>query len=242
MVDGPFDTASVREVPGRRQVRHSKLKRSTCPRRCMFRIMTLPPHFPAESAARDDAELARQAAAGDATAMTILLERHFDYIHAICLRMLRDRHAAEDARQEVLYRIASRIRSFDQQSSFRTWAFAIARNVILNEIRARNRVPMPAGIPDTVTAEPGEPQADARLDISAALDGLSAARREVIVLRYLCDLSYREIADVTGIPLNTVRTRLRRALGDLRVILGNSPDSTGVKAWRERDPLGSSSD
>ena len=113
----------------------------------MFRIMTPPPHLPAESAARDDAELARQAAAGDATAMTILLERHFDYIHAICLRMLRDRHAAEDARQEVLYRIASRIRSFDQQSSFRTWAFAIARNVILNEIRARNRVPMPAGIP-----------------------------------------------------------------------------------------------
>jgi len=176
----------------------------------------------ADTQAPGDAVLASQAAAGDSVAMAALLDRHFDYVQAICLRMLRDPGAAEDARQEVLFRVASRIRSFDQRSSFRTWVFAIARNVVLNEIRSRARTPAPAEAVETAV--------DTRLDVDAALARLSAARREVIVLRYLCDLPYQEIAEVLGIPVNTVRTRLRRGLGDLRVIIGNSSGLGGVEA------------
>jgi RNA polymerase sigma-70 factor, ECF subfamily len=189
--------------------------------------VTLPQRVAAGTEAPDDAVLATRAAAGDAAAMAALLERHFDYVHAICLRMLRDLGAAEDARQEVLFRAASRIRSFDQRSSFRTWIFVIARNVVLNEIRSRGRVPVPAGAVDTADAGT-ESQADTRLDIDAALARLPAARREVIVLRYLCDLPYQEIAETLGIPVNTVRTRLRRGLGDLRLIIGNSVGAGGV--------------
>jgi RNA polymerase sigma-70 factor, ECF subfamily len=189
--------------------------------------VTLPQRVAAGTEAPDDAVLATRAAAGDAAAMAALLERHFDYVHAICLRMLRDLGAAEDARQEVLFRAASRIRSFDQRSSFRTWIFVIARNVVLNEIRSRGRVPVPAGAVDTADAGT-ESEADTRLDIDAALARLPAARREVIVLRYLCDLPYQEIAETLGIPVNTVRTRLRRGLGDLRLIIGNSVGAGGV--------------
>jgi RNA polymerase sigma-70 factor, ECF subfamily len=193
--------------------------------------MTPPERVVAETDAPDDAALASRAAGGDAEAMAALLQRHFDYVHAICRRMLRDPVAAEDARQEVLFRAASRIRSFDQRSSFRTWIFVIARNVVLNEIRSRDRIPVPAGaLGATMAVASGEPEADTRLDIDAALERLSAARRDVIVLRYLCDLSYQEIAEVLDVPVNTVRTRLRRALGDLRVLLGNSPGLGGVQA------------
>lgn len=164
--------------------------------------------------------------------MAALLERHYDYVQALCLRALRDPVAAEDARQEVLLRIASQIRSFDHRSSFRTWVFAITRNVILNEIRARRRVPAPAASRHARIADPSH-AVDVRLDLSAALDQLPVARREVIVLRYLCDLPYDEIAEVLGVPLNTVRTRLRRALGNLRVILGNSARDSGVEAGHE---------
>ena len=185
----------------------------------------------ADTQAPGDAVLASQAAAGDSVAMAALLDRHFDYVQAICLRMLRDPGAAEDARQEVLFRVASRIRSFDQRSSFRTWVFAIARNVVLNEIRSRARTPAPAEAVETAADAAGhEPEVDTRLDVDAALARLSAARREVIVLRYLCDLPYQEIAEVLGIPVNTVRTRLRRGLGDLRVIIGNSSGLGGVEA------------
>jgi RNA polymerase sigma-70 factor (ECF subfamily) len=193
--------------------------------------MTPPQRVAADTEAPDDdAMLASQAAAGDAPAMAALLDRHFDYVHAICLRMLRDPLTAEDARQEVLFRAASRIRSFDQRSSFRTWIFVIARNVVLNEIRSRGRTPVPTGAAEAAAdVAAADRDADTRLDVDAALARLSAARREVIVLRYLCDLPYQEIADILGIPVNTVRTRLRRALGDLRVIIGNSSGLAGVE-------------
>jgi RNA polymerase sigma-70 factor (ECF subfamily) len=203
--------------------------------------VTPPGLIAAGTGAPDDAVLAHAAAAGDADAMTALLERHFDYVHAICLRALRDPAAAEDARQETLLRIATRIRSFDHRSSFRTWVFAIARNVVLNELRARRREPVPSAGRSAAVADPGR-GLDARLDLMAALDQLPPARREVIVLRYLCDLPYEEIAEVLGIPLNTVRTRLRRALGNLRVILGNSAAAHGVEARQVLDVMEGSSD
>jgi RNA polymerase sigma-70 factor, ECF subfamily len=218
-------------APSTRQVR----KKFPVPR-CIFRIVTPPQRAAAQTkaqtetqddTAQDDAVLAGRAAEGDAEAMAVLLERHFDFVHAVCRRMLRDPAAAEDARQEVLFRVASRIGSFDQRSSFRTWVFVIARNVVLNEIRTRGHTPVPAGAIGA-TAESDEPHADTRLDIDTVLTQLSPSRRDVIVLRYLCDLSYQEVAEVLGIPVNTVRTRLRRALGDLRVLLGNYPSLDGV--------------
>ena len=157
--------------------------------------------------------------------------RHLaETIEARNAELLRTVAIAEDARQEVLFRAASRIRSFDQRSSFRTWIFVIARNVVLNEIRSRGRTPVPTGAVEAAAdVAAADRDADTRLDVDAALARLSAARREVIVLRYLCDLPYQEIADILGIPVNTVRTRLRRALGDLRVIIGNSSGLAGVE-------------
>lgn len=180
----------------------------------------------------DDAVLVARAQAGDADAMAALLDRHFDFVNAICLRTLRDPAAAEDLRQEVLSRVASRIRSFDQRSSFRTWVFVIARNLALNEIRSQRRAPIPTDEIEAVTGAAPRTEAEDvanRLDVDAALARLSGDRRDVIVLRYLHDLSYEEIADRLGIPVNTVRTRLRRALGDLRVIMGNSASLGGVE-------------
>ena len=191
---------------------------------------------PEAGAGPDDAVLAARAADGDAAAMALLLERHFDFVHAVCRRVLADPAAAEDARQEALFRIASGIRSFDGRSSFRTWAFVIARRVALNAIRSADRTP----VPDQAAAEragarsagatPGvEGAVTARVDVDTALRQLPAPRREVVVLRYLCDLSYEEIAQTLGVPLNTVRTRLRRGLSDLRAILGNFPGPSGVE-------------
>jgi DNA-directed RNA polymerase specialized sigma24 family protein len=57
---------------------------------------------------------------------------------------------------------------------------------------------------------------------------LSPGFRDVVVLRYLCDLDYEGIAETLQIPLGTVRSRLARALGELRVTLGNFPDGAGV--------------
>ena len=170
---------------------------------------------------RDDETLARQAANGDREAMETLLDRHFDFVHAVCRRILRDPGLAEDARQETLFRAASRIRTYQATSSFRTWIFVIARNASLNIIKAQHRVPVPVGeFPRAVASGPAQERAvDTRLEIDAALEQLSKDRRDVIVLRYLCDLPYGEIADLLDVELNTVKTRIFRGLTDLRGVL-----------------------
>ena len=163
--------------------------------------------------------------------METLLDRHFDFVHSVCRRIFRDPGHAEDARQETLFRAASRIRSYNELSSFRTWIFVLARNVSLNVIRAQHRVPDPiAAVRHPTTSGPAQERAvDTRLQIDTALDHLPRERRDVIVLRYLCDLPYNEIAEVLDVELNTVRSRLRRGLEDLREILGNPVTTSRVK-------------
>jgi RNA polymerase sigma-70 factor (ECF subfamily) len=198
-------------------------------------VVTVPD---ADVGAAGDEELARRASRGDAVAMAALLERHFDFVHSVCRRVLRDRGAAEDARQEVLARAAAGIRTFDHRSSFRTWIFVIARRVCLNMLRSQVRVPLPASSsglepPEVATSSyrnSVEAGVDARIDVDAALGQLPRSRREVVVLRYLCDLSYEEIADVLDIPLNTVRTRLHRGLAELRPLLSQPDDAVSVRA------------
>jgi len=176
---------------------------------------------------QDDDTLADQAAAGDPGAMTALLERHFDYVNSVCRRIVRDPGRTEDARQETLFKAARMITSFDHRSSFRTWLHAIACNVSLNQLRSERRVPVPE--PEGERAPSGtvgpasfERAVEARIDIDAALERMTVQYRDVIILRYLCDLDYEGIAEVLDISIGTVRSRLNRGIAQLRkIFLGN---------------------
>jgi RNA polymerase sigma-70 factor (ECF subfamily) len=176
-----------------------------------------------------DHELVVAAQGGDREALDRLLRRHHDRIHALARRMVGNDADAADATQEALIAIVRGLPRFDQRAAFGTWAYRVATNACLDELRRRTRRPRPD--PDafaTVPArgsEPGDVVA-ARVDVDAALAQLPVEFRTAVVLRDLCALDYAEIGEVLGIPAGTVRSRIARGRAQLADIIGN-PDGDG---------------
>jgi RNA polymerase sigma-70 factor (ECF subfamily) len=119
---------------------------------------------------------------------------------------------------------------FDGRAAFGTWAYRIATNACLDELRRRRRRPEP-GLPEVEQAPPaGAPGVDAsvtdRLTADAALASLPPEFRAAVVLRDLCGLDYAEIAEVLQVPPGTVRSRIARGRAALAQALGEPADPT----------------
>jgi RNA polymerase sigma-70 factor (ECF subfamily) len=155
----------------------------------------------------------RAAQGGDRSALDTLLRLHYDRLYALCRRMTGDDADAADACQEALIAVVRGLSSFDGRSAFGTWAYRVATNACLDELRRRRRRPEP-GLPEGAgeVASPVDlvEGSTTRLDLDRALQALPADYRAVIVLRDVCDLSYDEIAHVLNIPPGTVRSRIAR--------------------------------
>ena len=163
-----------------------------------------------------DEALAAAANAGDRSALEVLLARHFDRVHAICRRVTGHPEDALDASQEALIAVTRGLHRYDGRSLFTTWLYRVATNAALDELRRRKRRPEPAELVEDRPARGGAGSAPvesavvARLDVDAALAGLSPEFRAAVVLRDLCDLDYAEIAEVLDVPIGTVRSRIAR--------------------------------
>ena len=166
----------------------------------------------------DAAELALQflvlrCQTGDERAFEQLLEQFGDRTHRYLRGLVGD--AAEDVQQEVWFAVYRGIASLAAPSAFRTWLFRTTRHRALDYLRTRKREDELLAdadvdsIQDIVAAPDIEPAATALA--WERLDQLSPAHREVLVLRYRDDMSYEQIALVTGSSLGTVRSRLHYA-------------------------------
>jgi RNA polymerase sigma-70 factor (ECF subfamily) len=182
---------------------------------------------------QDDLDLVTRARDGDPGALEALLDRHLDRVRAICWRITGNHADAEDATQDALIAIVRGLPRFDGRSRFTTWAYRVATNACLDELRRRKRRPV-VGLPEHESAE--RPalgsgggssvagQVADRIDVDAALGRLSPEFRAAVVLRDLCELDYAEVADVLGIPAGTVRSRIARGRAQLAEELGNQTD------------------
>ncbi|MFZ4518448.1 MAG: RNA polymerase sigma factor [Microthrixaceae bacterium] len=176
----------------------------------------------------DDPGLVELARNGDAAALDELLARHLDRLRAVCRRVCRDPHEAEDALQDALVAITRGLAGFRGGSSFTTWASRIATNRCLDELRRHRRRPEPVE-PDgprlvRPTAEGAGPDASAvraedRRLVIEALAQLPPEQRDVVVLRDVLDLDYAGIAEELGLPIGTVRSRLARGRARLATVL-----------------------
>jgi RNA polymerase sigma-70 factor (ECF subfamily) len=153
-----------------------------------------------------------------------LLADHYDQLFAVCRRLTGNDADAADATQDALVAIVRGLPRFDARSRFSTWAYRIAVNASLDELRRRRRRPEPS---DAVLrmVQPSEPASaiEERLDIDAALRSLAPEFRAAVVLRDLCGLDYAEIAEILDVPPGTVKSRIARGRASLVPLLGN-PD------------------
>ena len=177
----------------------------------------------------DDRALVEAAQAGDRDALDTLLRRHYDRVHAICRRIAGSSRDADDAAQEAMISIVRGLARFDGRAAFSTWTYRIATNAALDELRKRDRRPMPhvdaegssIEVADALSHRRFDGVAD-RLAIDEALDGLPEEFRLAVVLRDLCDLDYAEIAATLDVPIGTVKSRIARGRSLLADQLGNS--------------------
>lgn len=164
-------------------------------------------------------------ALGDRNAFTLLYSQTSAKLFGVVLRILKDRAQAEDAVQEVYVRIWRRAGSFRVgQASAMAWLVTIARNQAIDMIRARQPATLdyddapeiadPAMDPEERAVLGGESQR-----IESCLGELEPARAAAVVAAYIEGLSYQELADQNAVPLNTMRTWLRRSLLKLRECL-----------------------
>jgi len=190
----------------------------------------LPERTPtSRSAPGADEELALRAAKGDGAAFDALVVLYTPRVFAVAFRMLKDRAEAEDLAQEVFVTLHHALPKFRHEARLSTWIYRITKNRCLNRIKflQRRHIGQLADIDDPHV---GHALADERsaagqvLDPSTQLERhqlskvleehllkLPAEQRLLVVLRDLEDLSYDEIAELTELPIGTVKSRLHRA-------------------------------
>lgn len=172
------------------------------------------------TAGASDAELVDAAQRGDRSAMDELLRRHYDRVRAVCRRIAGSSRDADDAAQEAMIRIVRNLDRFDGRSAFGTWAYRIATNAAIDELRKRGRRPALHVVhdpDDDHTPDQADPiahreveAAPDRMAIEAALATLPEDFRLPVVMRDVGDLDYAEIAVELGVPIGTVKSRIAR--------------------------------
>ena len=176
-------------------------------------------------AALSDVVLAVRAKDGDRLALEALVQRHEPRVRRLAAYLLDDPQDAEDAAQEALAKVLTRIDQFRGESRFATWLYSLVTNTCrdLGERQRRRRHQPLETAPETSSAMgPFDLacQREQRAQLAREMGGLSHDQRHVMVMKDVLALSYEEIAEVLDMPVGTVkchahrgRARMRRALG-----------------------------
>lgn len=178
--------------------------------------------------------------AGDRRAFALLVARHKTPVFHFIARHVGDRTLAEDLTQDVFVRIVQAASTFKHEARFSTWLYTIARNACIDHARRASRrrqvsLDQPVGlrdgergqtlgdrIEDTNPDASGERKfvnADIASRVNRAVEALPVEQREVFLLRQIGRVPFKEIAEMTGVSENTVKSRMRYALERLQEAL-----------------------
>jgi RNA polymerase sigma-70 factor (ECF subfamily) len=158
-------------------------------------------------------DLVRRAADGDVEAYEMIYRQHVGRVHALCLRMSRDRSEADELTQETFVRVWERLASFRGESAFSTWLHRVTVNVVIAELRRRGRwrERFVAHESDDVGVFEPAFSAGGDLDLERAIANLSPQARLVFVLHDVEGYKHNEIAELTGLAVGTSKAHLHRA-------------------------------
>ena len=188
-----------------------------------------------------DEDLMVQYQRGEVRAFEILLQRHRRPVYNFILRFVGDKETAEDLLQEAFLRVIKGADAYKRQAKFTTWLYTIARNLCVDQSRRRkHRKHASLDAPMSASEESGTlldviPSSEMASDrktvnkelhatMQRAIAALVEEQREVFLMREFLDMPFKQIAEVVGVPENTVKSRMRYALEKLRLELDEYKD------------------
>ena len=185
--------------------------------------------------------LVRRAQAGDRAALSELVQSQQTYVYSIAMSLMHNPADAADMTQEAFVRLLRSLGTYRAETKFTTWLYRLVTNICLDGLRRRGRPiesldePMSSQSGDDAQTA-GERLADSdrwtqpeqevelresATEVRGALQGLPAPQRLALTLHYFEDLRYEDIAEVMGLPLNTVKSHIRRGKERLALTLSN---------------------
>lgn len=181
--------------------------------------------------------LVEKSAGGDINAFETLIQSHQKKVYNIALRMTKNPEDAQELSQDALVRAFTAIKKFRGDSSFATWLYRITMNVCTDFLRKRNKATIISieqpGAENEQTIqiadnEPGPHEVSEKnylkKIVREAMDQLPPEHRQVLILRDLLDMSYRDIANTLNINEGTIKSRINRARESLKKVISNSPE------------------
>lgn len=187
----------------------------------------------------EDKQLVRQAVDGGPAAFRRLVEKYQYFVFTITMRVLRSREDAEEAAQDTFVKVYRTLDTFEQKSKFSTWLYTVAYRTALDHAR-RKRLPVDSleddenyrQVEDEGTPTPVEhaQQLDLQDQLQQAIEQLPAQDGLIISLFYLHERSVKEIAEVTGLTVTNVKTKLHRLRERLRETLEKQLQ-TEIEDW-----------
>jgi RNA polymerase sigma-70 factor (ECF subfamily) len=191
----------------------------------------------AAHAGDDDAKLIAAFIKGDGESFAALVDRHMPMVYKFTYRYVGDVDVANDVVQDVFIKVWKNIKKFDPKKNFKTWLLTITKNTALDSIKKKKAMlfsKIEEGETDLdsflspYVESPDLPDAllerkQTKADLDRMLQELSPTYRSVLLLRYTEHLKFREIADALQEPIDTIKSKHRRALIQLRKMLAEEP-------------------
>ena len=179
----------------------------------------------------NDRELVEMYQQGNEDCLNVLIERHQKRIFSAILFLVNNRELAEDIFQDTFVKVINTLKkgSYNEEGKFLPWVLRISHNLVIDHFRRNQRMPMVHDKEDYSIIESLQLMDDNVQDkivkeqiykeVRLLVEELPYEQKEVIILRHFADMSYKEIADATGVSINTSLGRMRYALINLRKVI-----------------------
>ena len=178
-----------------------------------------------------DALLVKNYIAGDENALAVLINRHQSKLYGFIYSKVGDRDLTDDIFQDTFIKVIKTLKSnsYNEEGKFLPWVMRIAHNLIIDHFRRNKKMPMFRETEEfsifsimsdqSLTVENQLITEQVEQDLKRIIQELPADQREVVMMRMYQDLSFKEIAELTGVSINTALGRMRYALLNMRKVI-----------------------
>jgi RNA polymerase sigma factor (sigma-70 family) len=178
-----------------------------------------------------DQELINLYITGHEAGLVELIRRHKSKIYTSIYLLVKDSYLAEDIFQDTFIKVISTLKAgkYNEEGKFLPWVMRIAHNLVIDHFRREKRTPVIANVDGfdifevlkfyDESMEDKMVREQTHADLKKMIHLLPAEQKEVLIMRHYCDLSFKEISDITNVSINTALGRMRYALSNLRKMM-----------------------